>query len=182
MADDASALAIGIRAGDPAAEATLVERYRPGIAMILRRLVKDAALADDLTQEVFRIAFESLRAGRLEDGSKLAAYIWGITRNVGHEALRRHRPPVAQASGGDLLDTRPRPDQALLAAEREQRVRDAVRALLPRDRAVLEAFYLEDQSKDSICRRLGLAPAQFDVIKWRALKRLRLLVGQREDL
>jgi DNA-directed RNA polymerase specialized sigma24 family protein len=51
-------------------------------------------------------------------------------------------------------------------------VRDALSRLAARDRAVLTAFYLSDLSKETICQRLGLTPAQFDLIKWRALKRL----------
>ena len=179
--DDTGSLADAVRSGDAAAEHELVARYRPGVIMLLRRLVKDAALADDLSQEVFRIAFESLRAGRLDEGSKLAAYLWGITRNVGNSEVRRRRQRRYAPAGEELVDVAPRPDQVLLQEERTRLVRHAVRALSRRDRAVLEAFYLRDEPKDTICRRLGLSPAQFDVIKWRALKRLEAVLRHRED-
>lgn len=177
---DATAFADRVRARDPEAERELIARYRPGVTMILRRLVKDPALAEDLAQEVFQIAVESLRQDRLHNAEKLASYLWGIARNVARSEIRR-QPGPHEAADGNLVDPAPRPDQQLLRAERARRVRDALHALSPRDRTILHEFYLNDVPKESICRRLGLSPAQFDLAKWRALKRLRALLGKDND-
>lgn len=160
-----------IQAGDPAAEAVLVARYRPGLVMLLRKRLKDPTLADDLCQEVFQVALGALRQGRLRAGEKLAAYLCGIARNVAGTARRRQRHGQPLPPAESIVDPALRPDQQLLEDERARLVRRVVKALGPRDQMVLAAFYLYDTPKDTICRRLGLSPAQFDVIKWRALKR-----------
>lgn len=181
---ESAELARRIRAGDCAATTELIARYRAGLTILLRRLVKDSAFADDLVQEVFRIALEALQRDRINDSQKLAAYIWGIARNLAHtERRRRQRHPETTADEL-LIDSTMRPDEQLLHDERARLVRQAVAALAPRDRAVLREFYLNDTPKEMLCRRLLLTPAQFDVIKWRALKRLRPLLqtrGGRDD-
>lgn len=177
LADDnpgeAADLAGRLRRGDADAEATLVARYRSGIAMIVRHRVKDPALADDISQEVFRVAFQSLRQGQLKEAEKLGAYLCGIARNLALTELRRARRLPPGEPPELLSDATPGPEDRLLTDERNRLVRLAVTGLPPRDRAVLRAFYLQSTSKEAICRQLALSPAQFDLIKWRALKRMR---------
>jgi RNA polymerase sigma-70 factor (ECF subfamily) len=169
---EAEALARRIRDGDPSAECALAERYRRPLTMLLRKHVKDAALAEDLCQEVFRIALGALREGRLQEGAKLGAYLAGIGRNLASTERRLRQRDQHVLVSDALADRAPRADHQLLADERARLVRDALSRLAARDRAVLTAFYLSDLSKETICQRLGLTPAQFDLIKWRALKRL----------
>lgn len=177
---DVADLTLRIRAGDQAAESELVARYRAGVLMLLRSLMKDAALADDLAQEVFRIALESLRNDRVDEPDKLSAYIWGIARNLARVARRRQQRRREVALDDTLIDHAVRQDHQLLREERARLVRDALSGLSPRDREVLRAFYLAGTPKAAICRALALTPAQFDLIKFRALKRLRPLVGMGE--
>lgn len=164
-------LASRIRAGDLAAETALIERYRHGLVMLLRRRLKDPALADDLCQEAFQVALQALRQGRLQAGEKLAAYLCGIARNLAGTARRRQHREQALPITDVIVDPAPRPDERLLTDERARLVRRVVKTLAARDQKVLSAFYLYDTPKDTICRRLGVSPAQFDLIKWRALKR-----------
>jgi RNA polymerase sigma factor (sigma-70 family) len=168
----AEALARRIHEGDRVAETELAERYRMPLTMLLRKRVKDAALAEDLCQDVFRIALGALREGRLRDGSKLSAYLAGIARNLASTERRLRQRDQLDAVIDTVPDRAPRPDHQLLADERARLVRDAVKGLAARDRAVLTAFYFTDTPKDMICQRLKVTPAQFDLIKWRALKRL----------
>ena len=169
---DVAVLAQRIRDGDRTAETELVVRYRAGLTMTLRRRVKDPALAEDLCHEVFQIALTALREGRLRNGAKLAGYLWGIARNLANGERRtqhRERPSPAPEL---LPDFAPDPDEQLLAAERAALLRRALSGLPPRDRAVLTDFYLTDLSKETVCQRMRLSPGQFDLVKWRALKRL----------
>jgi RNA polymerase sigma factor (sigma-70 family) len=177
----AADLAARVRAGDADAETELVARYRPGLVLMLRRLLKDPTLADDYCQEVLRVAFEAIRHDRIDDAGRLAAYLWSVARNLAHSDLRRHyRSQPTTAIHEAITDDRARPEQLLLRDERTRLLRDALAQLSPRDRTVLTAFYLDDTPKDTICRRIGLSPSQFDVIKCRAVKRLQTLVRERE--
>ncbi len=55
-----SALIASARAGSQSAFGTLVRRYQGGVRALLLRLTKQQALADDLAQETFLLAWEKL--------------------------------------------------------------------------------------------------------------------------
>jgi RNA polymerase sigma factor (sigma-70 family) len=165
-------LARRIKCGDADAEEELVVRYRAALTMLLRRQVRDAALAEDLCHEVFRIALPALRAGRLADEHKLTGYLWGIARHLAARARRDGQRRGDPRAAERLPDRHPGPDEQLLMHERATLLRSAMRGLRARDRAVLSAFYFADTPKEHICRRFGITAPQFALIKYRALKRL----------
>lgn len=49
----------------------------------------------------------------------------------------------------------------------------------PRDRELLVRYYLHDEDKDSVCRRLGLTEAHFNRVIFRARERFRGLLERR---
>lgn len=167
----AADLSARIAAGDGLAEAELVSRYRSGVLVMLRRRVP-AGEAEDLCQETLRIAIESLRAGRLREKEKVASYLWGIAHNL----AERSRVRSARAADAGVLERLPDPslgpDERLLESERRRLLQVALARLAARDREVLSAFYLRETHKADICSRMGISSEQFDVIKFRALKRL----------
>jgi RNA polymerase sigma factor (sigma-70 family) len=161
-----------IARGDAEAEAELVARYRPGLLVMFRHR-GHAADSLDLCQETLRIALENLRAGQLRDGDKLTAYLWGI---AGHLSNRAHDRAARERPFDDDIDARagdgPSPEAAAEAMERRRLVRETMSTLPVRDREILQDFYLHDRAKEEICRERGLTPAQFDLVKFRALRRL----------
>lgn len=167
-----AALVERIRAGDAAAEAELVERYRPGVLLLCRHRA-GPDLAEDLCQETLRIALENLRSGSLREAPRLSAYLWGIAVNLERREHRRNRRerPTGEGDLEHLTDPQPPADERVLRGERARLVRSVLSRLADRDRELLRAFYLEDATKDEVCRRMHLRPSQFDVVKFRALER-----------
>lgn len=169
-----------VRGRNPAAEAELAARYRPGLVVMLRHRVGDEA--EDLAQETLRLALEKIRAGQLRAPDRLASFLRGIAANLArhsHRSRARGRP--AQIEADALPAARPAADEELLARERLGAVRRALACLSQRDQRVLRGFYLEEDDKSVICRREGLTPAQFDLVKYRALRRLRKILGTTTD-
>lgn len=169
----AQALVHRIALGDATAEAEISERYRAGLVAMLRSRVGDLGSAEDLCQETLRIAIENLRAGRLRDPTSLASYLWGIAVNLARHERRSswRRQPLDP----ETRDPGSGPEECLVARERARLVRFVLDALSPRDRQVLTAFYLKGDEKRAICESHGLSPSQFDVIKFRALRRFEVL-------
>ena len=177
-------LAQRIRAGDRSAEAELVETFGRGIRVILRHIVREPALVDDLHQDTFRIGLERIRAGALRDAAQLGGFLAGLARNLAIEHYRKARRSVPEDDGA--LDRMESP--APSASDRLEREEDAKRVArvleaLPtdRDRAVLRRFYLGQEDKDVLCTELGVDRLQFNRILHRARERFRALWGQGDN-
>jgi RNA polymerase sigma factor (sigma-70 family) len=172
--ESARGLGARIAAGDRLAEAELVDRYRPALRAVLRRWCQPEA--EDLAQETLCVALQCLRAGHLRDPERLLPYLVGIAWNVARRARRRWRMETeARRLVCLCAGPFPLPDEAVRAGEHALMLAAALDRLAWRDREVLSSFYLKEDGKPEICRRLALSPAQFDVVKFRALRRLHRL-------
>lgn len=165
-----------IAAGDRDAEAELVERFARGLGLLLRRLGADPAGVDDLRQETLAVTLEKLRRGEIRDPERLAGFVRGIARNLWRESCRRDGR-TSELSDPDALPAAPRRPLDRLVAEEEAR---QVQRLLgelrhERDREVLVRFYLGEEPREAICRDVGVAPEQFNLVLHRARGRLREL-------
>lgn len=91
-------LMLAVREDDAAAFEELLLRYQSRVQSVLRHLLGDADLADDLTQETF---FRIYRARKsYEPGVKLAPWLFTIMNNVAFNALRnKSRRPEVQFGG-----------------------------------------------------------------------------------
>ena len=114
--------------GDSAAFRSLFLRHSPGVRRYLGDLLRDDAAADDATQETFLRAFDSLRS--LRDGARLSSWLFGIARNVFLEQCRaradlkrRLEQPNVEV---EAVDQAPTPDAALLLAEADRVLADAL--------------------------------------------------------
>jgi RNA polymerase sigma-70 factor (ECF subfamily) len=163
------------------AEEAMVRRYGPGLLYLLKRRTRDPELALDLRQDTFRVAIEKLRASRLDDPQRLAAYLRGVALNlwIAHQRKSSRRATTADSEAieeaADPAGTGPYEN-----VSREQ-VRDAVKVLLdelntPRDREVLKRLYLDDEDKETICTALGIDAGHFNRVLFRAKQRFRELL------
>jgi RNA polymerase sigma-70 factor (ECF subfamily) len=173
-------LAGRIARGEHAAETELVERFRPGLLVMLRHRLRDRQLAEDACQETFKIAIEKLRSGAIEDPRRLAGYVCGIAANLARKEYRRLRRANTGSTAVDasVADPGASAESSLYARERSELVRGVLSSMSPRDRELLTDFYLHEQEKVDVCRRLGLSADQFDVVKFRALRRFERLWSQ----
>ncbi len=180
----AAALVGRIRGGDRAAEAELVARFSRGLLLMLRRLTRNPALADDLHQETLALVLGKIRRGELRDPERLAGFIRGTARNLFIADRRREARYGAFGEGEEAAlaapaGSRPAGHAALdrvLAEEEARQVRRLLGELrFDRDRQVLLRFYLADASREEICAELGIEPERFNQVVHRARERLREL-------
>lgn len=141
---------------DREAFGALFAYYGPRVKGYLLRLGAGDALAEELAQEVMITVW---RKAALFDRAQasVSTWIFRIARNRRIDAARRLNKPDLDPSEPALLpDTPVSPDEALSAAEQEERVR-AVLAELPEEQLSLlqQAFY-EGLSHRDIAERTGL--------------------------
>jgi RNA polymerase sigma-70 factor, ECF subfamily len=188
---DTANLVRRIQAGDPAAESELVARFSRGLLLMLRRLVQNPALADDLHQETLSLVLGKIRRGEVREPERLAGFIRSTARNLFIADRRkeaRYHPldDDREEEGGArpepaLADRGPAPLDRVLADEEARQVRRLLDELrFDRDRQLLLRFYVSDDSKEQICADLEIEPERFHQVLFRARERLRELWDRAE--
>jgi RNA polymerase sigma-70 factor (ECF subfamily) len=170
-----------ILAGERSAEDELVSRYKSGVSIILRRMVKDSGVTDDLSQETFRLVLEKIRRGEVREAEKLSGFVCSIARNLALDHFRQIRRLETQEDVAAIPLSDPAPDQlsVLLQRERTAAVRQVLQELeSARDRALLYRFYIAEEEKAHICCDLGLSSLHFNRVLHRARQRFRELYEQ----
>ena len=154
-------------AGDGGAFGALLERHRPGLVAVCRRLVADDALAEDCVQDASVLAL--LRLDRLRSPDQFGWWLRGIGVRTCRRAIhlnaewRRRVVPAsvgARSPGPDdalyVPDGSAGPDEALAFSELSRSLRAAVQELPRGQRAAVERFYLAGLSYQETAAALGI--------------------------
>jgi RNA polymerase sigma factor (sigma-70 family) len=141
-----------VRAGDERAFEEIVRRYRRPLDRFAASIV--GAAADDVTQDSFRKALESLR--HAEADVELRPWLFRIVRNTALNDLR-DRPPAAAELAEELIA-----GGRSAAAEAEQRAElqdltAQLKALPENQRAALVMRELEGMGHEEIATALGIS-------------------------
>jgi len=151
-------------------ERALCEKFAGRIHAYGLRHLRDRPAAQDLVQHVLLSVLQALREGRVEDATRLDAYVLGTCRNAVMDMRRgeaRQRRLAQESSAGLPEGYEPSPLQVDRA-----RLEDCLRELEARERAVVLATFLEDRDADEIGQALSLSPGNVRVIRHRALAHL----------
>ena len=108
------------KGGDTAAFAVMIRRYQNLVYATAFQILKDTALAEDVAQEAFVTAFQSLRDLRTE--SSFPPWLRKITRNLALASRKEQRRFGALEEAGVLQSP---PADAGQEVERERREADA---------------------------------------------------------
>ena len=143
MLDEDVRLMLAFRDGDDAAFDALFERWAGKLLRFLERMVRDAAVAEELVQETF-LRVHRARA-RYAPDAKFSTWLYTIASNVARNELRRpfrrapHLSTDAERDGAPLeLAAEESPVDEIVNARREGAEVEAALAQLPeRQRAAL---------------------------------------------
>lgn len=157
-------------AGDEAAFAELVRRYRNQITNYVYRMTNDFELSVDLAQETFLRVFRA--AERYQTTYAFSTYIYRIATNLAISELRsRKRRRLVSLTGffqgrdkdaGEVTefdppDARPLQDSTLVDAERRGAVARAIATLPEKYRAPVILRDVEGKSYEEIARILDVS-------------------------
>ena len=172
-----------IRSGDRAAEALLVETYRKPILELLRHRTRNPDLAEDLLQDTLLIILKRLRNDGIAEPLKLSAYMHRVAHNlvISHFRKEARQNTTPDSETIELIgDQQPTEQEAFLNRERDRLVAALLEELnQPRDREILQRFYVWNQEKQLVCDAMDLNSDQFDKVVSRARKRFKALVGEK---
>jgi RNA polymerase sigma-70 factor (ECF subfamily) len=142
--------------GDRAAYDFLVSKYLGRVVAIAYGVVRNAHDAEDLAQEAFVKAYQSL--GRFRDGEPFGPWVYRIVTNAALDVLK-HRTNFRHE---ELADDRaaPRRDDAELPAmsgEISRRIDDALNVLPEMQRIVARLHLIEEFEHAEIAAMLGVS-------------------------
>ena len=159
MSDDQRLIAESLQ-GDTAAFGLLVRRYQERLYHSVYRLVDNAEDAQDVVQDAFLNAYQSLDG--FKGDSLFFTWLYRIAVNTAISLKRKQRITVRMDRGRngepalEPLDpsAESRPSHALEQAEEGQRVHEALSRLSPEHRAVLVMKDMEGQKYETMAEIL----------------------------
>jgi RNA polymerase sigma-70 factor (ECF subfamily) len=113
---------------------------------------------DDVTQEVFSIAFRNIDRAR---PGELSAWLFRITSNrvTDHHRRTRVRRAFLRLLAPQVQRSAPGPDRALMRKDAEQQVARVLSRMRPKKRDVFVLFELEGLTGDEVADRLDIPVA-----------------------
>lgn len=179
MASDDKKLIEEILEGNDSSFRLLMEKYLKPVYNFLRQLVKDASVADDLTQETFIKAWKHIR--RFDQSRSFKTWIFTIAKNTAYDYLRKKKSiPFSffkknEEDRGleEISEEGVLPDEILekedLARELEEKLKEIPRKY----RSILFLHYKEDFSLYEIAEILKKPYNTVKSLHYRALLRLK---------
>jgi RNA polymerase sigma-70 factor (ECF subfamily) len=181
-------LLVALRAGDRRAVLEgLMARYRQKVMHLAFSILRDQALAEDMSQTVFVKAWQALP--KFDGRAALSTWLYTITRNTCLTAVERERRvvpledflEVADDDGDPMLFGRGAAGQESAGqAAAEYDVAKLLEQLPEPYRRVVVLFYLEDRSCEEVGELLSMPTGTVKALLHRGRKKLAALAGESE--
>jgi RNA polymerase sigma-70 factor (ECF subfamily) len=171
LSDDEASFAGRLARGDAEAFDQLVALYQPRVARLAQRLLGWNGDIDDVVQDVFLTAWN--KVGNFRRESSLWTWLTVITLNQCRSRIRRRS--LLQRLPFRLVrrEAHPPADRSSIRQETDQRVREAVAALKPKERELIVLHYLEHRPAAELAELVGVSRNTVEVRLHRARQRLK---------
>jgi RNA polymerase sigma factor (sigma-70 family) len=168
--------------GDKAAFSWLVNRYSDMVYSLALKLLNNTADAEDLAQEVFISAYQSLKDYR--GNSKFSTWLYRVTFNKAISKLRKVKHEILTDNekhfenwGGSDLDSYRELVQGFSDDEEKVKVLEKVISQLSEDEKLLIMLhYYEDQSIDEISAITRISVSNVKVKLFRIRKKMKEMI------
>ncbi len=151
--------------------ALLLPRYRDKVFRLCISMLRDRALAEDVTQDIFLRVWRALPGYGAQ--AALSTWIYAISKNACLSELRKRKPTVSIDQDQDDYNAEV---AALSAPDQDDSATVSVTQVLDklpeRYRQAVTLFYMEDKSYEQTAESLGLPLGTVKALLHRARKRL----------
>lgn len=186
-AQESAAIVQRILDGDRNAEAQMVKTYQEGLYTVLRRKAYkgNEDILDDVIQDTWQVVLEKVRDDQLNDPQKLPQFIvkTGINQLLMHLRKSKSSRLILDGNIEEFDDEKDaNPLQKLEKLRTGQLLRKLINKLKkPRDREILDAHYLQEHDKESICENHQLDEKHLHRVLHRARARLKEQLEEEND-
>ncbi len=173
-----------VRGGEPDAFEHFVRTYQRKVFRLVYTLVRNAADADALTQDVFVKAWRAVPDFKGE--AAFETWLNRIAVNAVRDAARRRRPVVSFSDFADADETgaarvppsiepvdATTPEREARSRQIRRRIGEALEALSPRQRAIFVMKHYEDRTVAEIGAAIGVDDGTVKSHLFRAARKLR---------
>lgn len=175
---DLSQLIAEVKAGDHQAFELLMQHHLRAVYFFLFQLVRDGALAEDLTQETFLKVWRHI--SRFDQSKKFTTWLFTIAKRTAFDALRKKREiPFADFATEEnsvaletVEDTQELPDRVLDQKRTATELWKKLETLPSVYQVILTLHYHEELSLNEIATLLGVS---YNTIKSRHTRAIHLL-------
>jgi RNA polymerase sigma-70 factor (ECF subfamily) len=174
QAADWTTLVAQIKTGDDAGLERLYQVFSRGIRYYLCRQLGPEEL-EDRVHESFLTVVHAIRKGELREPERLMGFVRTIVRRQVatyiDQAVHKRRDQIEIEPNVTVVDSKEDPEEQAIARQKVELMKAVLRTLSPRDREILERFYLKEEPQEQICREMDLSETQFRLLKSRAKAR-----------
>jgi RNA polymerase sigma-70 factor (ECF subfamily) len=172
MSTDEIRLIQRAKQGDPTAFSEIYDRHRPAIYRYIFYQVGNAAVAEDLTGEVFVRLVEKIDGFKYR-GRPLLAWLYTIARNLVTDHHRRAARPEALPLDMQLETGMASLDENVEYRLTQRRLVAAVIGLTGDQRQVILLKFVEGLDNETVAQVLGKSVGAVKILQHRALAALR---------
>ena len=182
-------LMLDVKSGDDSSFELLLRKYRVPVVNFLYRMVRDAAAAEDLAQEVFLRVYRA--RGQYLPTAKFTTWMFRIATNlalnalrdgryrqqeisIDHSAFDRSADGESEQPALEIADRRASIELELIRRDRADLIRRAVEALPEKQRAAVLLHKYQEMDYDEIGRVLGCSESALKSLLFRAYETLRV--------
>jgi RNA polymerase sigma-70 factor (ECF subfamily) len=164
-------LIMRIASQDQAALRGLYARHQARVFRFLLRLVRQEAIAEELTNEVFMEAWR--HAASFEGKSSAATWLLSIAHHRAVSSLRRRREQSwNEEEAAEIADAEDDPEVQLQKTDKASLLRRCLEALSPEHREVIDLVYYHEMSIGEVSSIVGIPESTVKTRMFYARKRM----------
>lgn len=160
--------------GDTQAFGFIVEKYQGFIFTIVLRMVKVREEAEEISQDTFIKAFESLSSYRGE--SKFSSWLYSIAYRKAIDHIRKKKRHFTSELIKEITENKMETIENALGyleeKERKDIIQQSILQLSKKEAAIITLYYFEDQSVKEIRTITGLSEDNIKIKLYRSRKKL----------
>jgi RNA polymerase sigma-70 factor (ECF subfamily) len=130
----------------------IVKRYQTMINSYTYRILKDADVSDDATQETFIKFYENIR--KFDIGRPLKPWLYKIAKNTSYDLIRKNKKVVKLE--WDVASDKEAEIEKVIRDENRHSVRKAVKKLPNKYKIPIMGYYFKDMDYKTLAKELRL--------------------------
>ncbi|HJT69002.1 MAG TPA: sigma-70 family RNA polymerase sigma factor [Terriglobales bacterium] len=158
-----------LRAGDFRTQEHFVAYFSELLQLKLRSRLRSSADVEDARQETFARVFAALRKDQgIREPERIGAFVNAVCANVLRERYRAPAADPLEDTAADIPDKGANVLDVIAYKQTQEKVREILQELPERDRRIIKEIFIEERSKDDVCRDYGVTRDYLRVLLHRA--------------